>query len=100
PSGYNRAMRKRLTSSSLILLALVSSAVVASAQTADEIIEKHLAAIGGRDALSKLTSRRVTGTISVGTPNGDLSGPVEFDSKTPNNTRAHVSLDPPSLLVG
>ena len=93
-------MRKRLTFSSLILLALVSSAVVASAQTAAAIIEKHHAAIGGRDALSKLTSRRVTGTISVGTPNGDLSGPVEFDSKAPNKARAYFELDLSALGAG
>jgi outer membrane lipoprotein-sorting protein len=93
-------MRKRLASSSLILLAIVSSATLASAQTADEIIEKHLAALGGRDALSKLSSRRVTGTITVGTPNGDLSGPVEFDSKAPNKARAHFSLDLSSLGAG
>ena len=93
-------MRKRLAFSSLILLAFLSSARVASAQTADEIIEKHLAALGGRDALSKLTSRRVTGTITVGTPNGDLSGPIEFDSKAPNKARAYFELDLSSLGAG
>jgi len=44
------------------------------AQTADEIAERHLAAIGGRDALAKLTSRSTTGTLSVTTPVGELSG--------------------------
>ena len=93
-------MRTRLTFLSLILFAFVSSAIAAAAQTADEIIDKHLAALGGRDALSKLTSRRVTGTITIGTPNGDLSGPIEFDSKAPNKARALFELDLSSLGAG
>ncbi len=65
----------------------------ASAQTADQIVEKHLAAMGGRAALGKLTSRRSTGTITVSTPSGDLSGPCEIDVKAPNKTRAYMQLD-------
>lgn len=93
-------MRRLLAFPSLILIAFVSSATPASAQTADEIIEKHLAAMGGREALGKLTSRRVTGTITVGTPNGDLSGPIEVDSKAPNKARAYFKLDLSSLGAG
>jgi hypothetical protein len=43
---------------------LLGSVHAAAAQTADEIVEKHLAAIGGRAALSKLTSRMMAGTIA------------------------------------
>ena len=93
-------MRKRLSFSSLILIAFVSSSAVASAQTADEVIEKHLAAMGGREALSKLTSRRVVGTISVGTPSGNITGPIEIDSKAPNKARAYFELDLTSLGAG
>jgi len=71
----------------------------ASAQTADEIVEKHLAALGGRAALEKLTTRRSTGTITVTTPNGDLSGPCEISSKAPNKTRAYMQLDLSALGV-
>jgi hypothetical protein len=42
----------------------------ASAQTADEIVERALAAAGGRAAHAKLRSRRATGTIALGTPAG------------------------------
>ena len=42
----------------------VYAALLAQA-TADEIIEKHLAAIGGRDALAKLTSQKATGTMTI-----------------------------------
>lgn len=79
-----------LMASSFLLPAGATSAVQA---TADEIIEKHLAAVGGRDALSKLTSRRGTGTLTIGTPNGDLTGPVELLAKAPNKVRVLISLD-------
>ena len=37
----------------------------ALAQTADELVEKHLAAMGGRAALSKLTSQKATGSVQA-----------------------------------
>jgi len=78
----------------LLSLVLVPAAVrTAAVQTPDDIIEKHLAAIGGRDALSKLTSRRSTGTITLSTPNGEIPGTAEFDAKAPNKSRVHLELD-------
>ena len=65
----------------------------AAPQTADEVIEKHLAAIGGREALMKLTSRKATGTITLTSPNGPISGPVEVYAKAPNKTRLYMVLD-------
>ena len=65
----------------------------AATQTADEVVEKHLAAMGGREALGKLTSRKATGTITISTPQGPISGPVELYSKVPNKTRLYVVLD-------
>ena len=73
-----------LLASSLFVPAMASSGAQA---TADEIIEKHLAAVGGRDALAKLTSQKATGTMTIATPNGDLTGPVEMLSKAPNKAR-------------
>jgi hypothetical protein len=72
-------------------LALCSG--VATAQTADEIVEKHLAATGGRAALSRLTSRTAIGTITLTTPVGDLSGPIEVYTKPPNKNRTLIKLD-------
>ena len=79
----------------LLLAFLVAPVLVtrAATQTADEVVEKHLAAMGGRPALMKLTSRKATGTITVATPNGNISGPVELYSKAPNKTRLYVVLD-------
>ncbi len=83
----------------LTFLLAPALATVAAAQTVDEIVEKHLAATGGRDALGKLTTRKATGMITITTPNGDLSGPVELYSKAPNKTRAVMSLDLSALGV-
>src|SRR5262245_28303683 len=64
-----------------------------AAQTADEVIEKHLAAAGGREAMAKLTSRVMTGTVTVTSPVGNLSGTVELSNKPPNKARTLVKLD-------
>lgn len=79
----------------LLLSLLVAPVLVthAATQTADEVVEKHLAAMGGREALGKLTSRKATGTMTVMTPNGPISGPLEVYSKAPNKTRLYVVLD-------
>jgi outer membrane lipoprotein-sorting protein len=72
---------------------LVSAAAAGRQATADQVIEKHLAALGGREAVAKITSRRATGTVSVGSPAGDLTGPVELLSKAPNKARVLITLD-------
>jgi outer membrane lipoprotein-sorting protein len=66
---------------------------LASAQTADAVVEKHLAAVGGRDALTKLTSRKSTGTVTLSTPGGEFSGPFELLMKPPNKTRLQMTID-------
>jgi len=73
---------------------------IASAQTADEVVEKHLTAMGGREALGKLTSRKIVGTITVSTPQGDISGPLEAYAKAPNKSRTYLKLDLSSVGQG
>jgi len=68
-------------------------AALAQTPTADQVVEKHLAALGGREALSKLTSRKATGTMTISTPMGDLSGPLEMSAKSPNKMRAIIRVD-------
>ena len=63
------------------------------APTADAIIEKYLKALGGTDALSKLTSRRVTGTVAFSTNGVELTGPYEVSAKAPNKVRVLIKLD-------
>jgi outer membrane lipoprotein-sorting protein len=65
----------------------------AFAQTADEVVNKYLAAIGGREALGKLHTRKATGTVSVAVAAGVLSGPIEVYSKAPNKTHQTLRLD-------
>ena len=85
-------MKKRLgLMAAVALLALWRSPALA--QTVDDIIEKHLAASGGRAALSKLTSRTATGTITLTSPVGELNGTIEVFVKAPNKSRTLIKLD-------
>ena len=73
-----------------MVLALAPRAL---AQTADEIVEKHLAAMGGRAALSKLTSQVTSGTILVSAQGADIPGTIEISKKAPNLSRTLMKLD-------
>jgi hypothetical protein len=79
---------------------LLAVARVSAAQTADEIVEKHIAAIGGRAALKAVTSRTISGRITLTTPAGDVSGPVEVTTQAPNKARTLVTLDLSALGAG
>ena len=81
-------------------LALILWAVPAFTQTADEIIEKHLAATGGRAALGKVTSRISNGTIALTTPVGELKGTIDLYQKKPNKTRTLVKIDATAIGGG
>lgn len=74
--------------------------VPARAQTAADIIEKHLAASGGRAALSKLTTRVATGSVTIVLPVAELEGTIEVFNKKPNKTRNVVQLDLSALGAG
>jgi hypothetical protein len=65
----------------------------AAAQTADEIIEKSIAAMGGRAALAKVQSRQMTGTLLLGTPAGDIQGTIEILNAVPNKSRTLIKAD-------
>ena len=82
------------------VLFLLTCAQAASAQTADEVVEKYLTAIGGREALGKLKSRSMTGTITVSTPGGEVSGPVEIVNQAPNKSRLLIKLDLSAVGAG
>jgi outer membrane lipoprotein-sorting protein len=70
-----------------------TAATVAAQNTADEVVDKHFAALGGRAAIAKITSRRATGKVAITTPTGDLPGTIELTAKAPNKTRALIKLD-------
>jgi hypothetical protein len=92
-------MRAGLTGWLLVALVL-GGTNAARAQTADEIVDKTIAAIGGREALGKLTSRHTTGTITVSTPAGDLPGTIEIFNQAPNLTRTLLAIDLSALGAG
>ncbi len=78
----------RIASRRLLAVAMVlACARIASAQTADDVIEKHLAAI------AKLTSRSLAGTMTLSTPAGDVSGTIEIMNQQPNKVRTLTKLD-------
>ena len=87
---------KRLMMAAMVL----SWASAASAQTADEIVEKCLTAAGGRAALAKIKSRSTIGTITLLTPAGEISGPIEILNETPNKARTLIKVDLTSLGAG
>jgi outer membrane lipoprotein-sorting protein len=79
---------------------LVSQAGLAPAQTVDDVVEKHLTAVGGREALGKLTSRTMSGSITLSTPGGDVTGTIEVYAKLPNKSRSVIDVDLSALGAG
>ena len=82
----------------IVLVTLCANSALA--QTADEIVEKHLAAMGGREALEKIRTRVSTGTVTVETAAGPIPGTVEAFARRPNKSRTLVTLDLSSLGAG
>jgi hypothetical protein len=73
---------------------------LAAAQTADDIIEKSIAAMGGRAAMEKIKTRSMTGSLTLGTPAGDIAGTIEIQNAVPNKTRTLIKADLSSLGAG
>jgi hypothetical protein len=85
-------MRHVVTAVAAVAIGVIAVAPL-QAQTADEVVEKHLAAIGGRAALGKAATQVAKGTIGISTQGVDLSGSVEVYRKAPNKARSVVRLD-------
>jgi hypothetical protein len=91
-----RVISRRLA----VALFLVGWACAAWAQTADEVVDKCLTAIGGRAALGKLKSRSMIGTITLSTPAGSIAGSVEILNAAPNKSRSLIKADLTALGAG
>ena len=77
----------------VLVAAVALVAGPARAQTADEVVEKHLAAMGGRAALAKLTTQSATGTITISMQGNDVAGALEIYHKAPNKARTYFKMD-------
>jgi outer membrane lipoprotein-sorting protein len=84
----------------LIMALLLAGPAPAWAQTADEVLEKSLTAIGGRAALMKLKSRSMAGSIALSTPAGEVQGTIEILNAAPNKIRTLINVDLSSLGAG
>lgn len=62
------------------ITAMAPAVPVAPAVTADQIIEKYVSALGDADAIKKITSREMKGTIVA----GGSETPIELFTKAPN----------------
>jgi outer membrane lipoprotein-sorting protein len=79
----------------LLLAALAAFPVIASAQTADEVIGKYLAARGGLEKIKKVQSERVSGTISFG-PGAE--GPFVVERKRPMKMHMEITVAGKTLI--
>ena len=84
----------------ITVVVVLSWSHLAAAQTADDIINKSLAAMGGRAAMEKLKTRQMSGTLTLGTPAGDIPGTVQIQNAAPNKTRTVIKADLSSLGAG
>jgi hypothetical protein len=57
-------MKKILLGASLLML-MLSATVITMAQTADEVIDKYIAAIGGKEKWKQINSLKIEGAIEV-----------------------------------
>src|SRR5438552_17749660 len=88
----------RLVWSALLAVAMIASfvpmgrAAPQSAQppTVDQILDKYVQALGGRDAIGKLTPLTMKGSIS--NPSTGETGTVEIYMKAPNKRLALINI--------
>ena len=66
--------------------------------TAEQILDRYVAAEGGGATLKKLLSRTMTGTLTV--PSMQLSGTVEIHEKAPNRTLGTITINGASYRQG
>jgi hypothetical protein len=68
-----------------------SASTAAPLPSADEIIDKYVKALGGKDACLKLNSRIVKGTFQIDTMN--VSGSIEAFAKAPNKNATTINIE-------
>ncbi len=82
-------MVRRLSFFSLLMLALAGIAQAQSAPSVDDIIKKHIEAIGGREKLSAIKSIRVSGKMPVGP---GMEAPMTIDVVRDKGVRMELTV--------
>lgn len=93
-------MRTAASRLGAVVLAIAVAHPAFAQQSANEVIEKSIAALGGREAHAKIQSRVGKGTIALGTPAGDIAGTIEIQNARPNKARAVIKADLTALGAG
>lgn len=75
----------------LLLPALLLPLAAQDGISVDELLEKHVAAMGGREAMSKVSSLVMTGSFEL--PAMGASGTITIYQKAPNKRLAVISID-------
>ena len=84
----------------LTAVCVAACAGFAGAQTDDEIVEKGLAAGGGRAALEKIKNRSTKGKMTVSTQGGEFPATIETLNEAPNKARTLLLLDLSAVGAG
>ncbi|HXP23271.1 MAG TPA: hypothetical protein VN807_03990 [Candidatus Sulfotelmatobacter sp.] len=77
----------------LAAFALISTSL--SAQTAEEIVSKYVAARGGEDKIKAVKTERITGTISFG---ADADGPFVVERRRPLKMHMEITLNGQTMI--
>lgn len=93
-------MTSRATGFVIAVVTIALAPPASAQQSAHDVIEKSLAALGGRAAHAKLQSRSAKGAIAITTPAGDIAGTIEVLNAPPNKTRALIKADLSALGAG
>lgn len=78
----------------LCVAALAATAFSAQAQdlTADEVIQKHIQAKGGQEALDAVETVRMSGTMTMSSPQGQMEAPFTIRYKRPDKVRMEFTI--------
>jgi len=84
---------RRLTSIAVLVLIAACGALSAQTQalpTVDQVLDKHLAAMGGQAAFDKITSRTARATIEI--PDMGMTGSMTITEKAPNKSLVVIEI--------
>jgi outer membrane lipoprotein-sorting protein len=79
----------------LVVLSFVLLATSLTAQSADEIVSKYIAARGGLDKIKGVKTERVTGTVSLG---ADVDGAMVVERKRPMKMYTEITVSGQTLI--